>query len=235
MAVIIGSARIDERGKLSGGQAGDQKQTSKPDYKGEVSMQEFYVHSKGWYVLRPKKVEDAVRIARNMEIACNNKCLGYDQYNRLGVIYYGLNTDSNTECDCSSLVRECVNEACKKDPGNFNTESEAGILEASGLFYKREKYVAGMELYTGDVLVTCTKGHTVIVVQGASRTPVNYYPKYTGKTDSIVQALKAVGVDSSMDNRKKIAKKNGISGYKGTAAQNLTMLGLLKRGKLVKA
>lgn len=28
MAIIIGSARIDERGKASGGKAGDQKQTS---------------------------------------------------------------------------------------------------------------------------------------------------------------------------------------------------------------
>ena len=34
MSIIIGSARIDERGKTTGGAAGDQKQTSKPDYKG---------------------------------------------------------------------------------------------------------------------------------------------------------------------------------------------------------
>ena len=36
---IIGSARCDEYGRYSGGSAGDQKQTTKPDYKGEVSMQ----------------------------------------------------------------------------------------------------------------------------------------------------------------------------------------------------
>ena len=45
--VYIGSARIDERGKASGGQAGDQ--TGK-----EVSTQNWYLHSKGWVVLRPK-------------------------------------------------------------------------------------------------------------------------------------------------------------------------------------
>ena len=32
---IIGSARIDERGKATGGKAGDQKQKSTPDYKGD--------------------------------------------------------------------------------------------------------------------------------------------------------------------------------------------------------
>lgn len=31
---IIGSARIDERGKALGGKAGDQKQKTSPDYKG---------------------------------------------------------------------------------------------------------------------------------------------------------------------------------------------------------
>ena len=40
MAIKIGSARSDERGKLSGGAAGDQKQTSNYDEKGEVSIQE---------------------------------------------------------------------------------------------------------------------------------------------------------------------------------------------------
>ena len=42
--IMIGSARINERGKLSGGVAGDQKQVSSAnDTKGEVSMQPFYV------------------------------------------------------------------------------------------------------------------------------------------------------------------------------------------------
>ena len=40
MAVKIGSARIDERGKISGGAAGNQ--TGK-----ELSTQNWYLHSKG--------------------------------------------------------------------------------------------------------------------------------------------------------------------------------------------
>lgn len=63
---------------------------------------------------------------------------------------------------------------------------------------------------------------------------VKYYPKYTGKTVSIVDALKSVGVNSSYDNRAFIAKRNGITNYIGSASQNLRLLELLKQGKLIK-
>lgn len=64
---------------------------------------------------------------------------------------------------------------------------------------------------------------------------VSYYPRYTGTSGSIVTALQSVKVDSSFCYRCKIAAKNGISNYKGTAEQNTTMLKLLKEGKLIKA
>lgn len=240
MTVIIGSARIDENGNATGGKVGDQKQTSKPDYKGEVSLQTFYVASKGWYVLHPKSDAHALKIAEKMLTACNNSNLGYDQTNRLGVITHGVASTVKTECDCSALVRACVKEATGKDPGNFTTANEAAALEATGLFDGRKSYTNGMTLYTGDVLVTKTKGHTVIVVEGASRysAPVDttkYYKKYTGTSGSIVAALNAIGVDSSYSHRAKIAVANGISGYKGTAAQNTQMVKLLKAGKLIQA
>jgi hypothetical protein len=70
---------------------------------------------------------------------------------------------------------------------------------------------------------------------GTKTTPtVNYYPKYTGTSGSIVEGLKSIKVDSSYSNREKIAKANGIKGYKGTATQNTKMLNLLKQGKLKK-
>ena len=75
MSIKVGSARIDERGKISGGKAGDQ--TGK-----ELSIQNFYVHSKGWYIIRPKSIEHAKKIAKAMETACNNKHIGYDQNER---------------------------------------------------------------------------------------------------------------------------------------------------------
>ena len=61
-----------------------------------------------------------------------------------------------------------------------------------------------------------------------------YFPKYSGTTGSIVDALKAVGANSSYSYRVKIAKANGITAYIGSAAQNTQMVKLLKQGKLVK-
>lgn len=56
-----------------------------------------------------------------------------------------------------------------------------------------------------------------------------YYktPEFT-----IVDGLNKIGVDSSYDNRKRIAKKNGIENYKGTAAQNVELFEILCSGKL---
>lgn len=59
-----------------------------------------------------------------------------------------------------------------------------------------------------------------------------YYPRYMGNTNSIVMALQAIGVESGFSYRKKIAIKNQIKKYQGTAKQNVRMLSLLKSGKL---
>ena len=168
MATIIGSARSDERGRYSGGASGDQRQTASQDYKGEVSMQPFYAHPKGWVILRPKSSAIAMKIGANMITACNNRNIGYDQGNRLAIIRDGINSQKPTECDYSSLVRECIKEASGVDPGNFTTSNEATMLLATGLFTRIE-YVHGTPLYVGDVLVTKTKGHTVIVTDGVIR------------------------------------------------------------------
>ena len=164
---IIGSARIDERGKATGGKAGDQKQKSTPDYKGEVSMQNFYVSSKGWYILRAKSPDIAANIALAMTIACNNPNIGYNQARRLDIIKDGTHSAKPTSCDCSSLVRQCVRES-GIEVGNFTTANEASVLVATGQFEKLT-YKTGTTLYLGDILVTKTKGHTVIVTSGATR------------------------------------------------------------------
>lgn len=167
MAIIIGSARIDEHGKATGGKAGDQKQKDTVDYKGEVSMQNFYVSSKGWIILRAISDADALAIGAAMYRACNNPNIGYNQNQRLQIITYGTLTTKPINCDCSSLVRQCVREA-GIEVGNFTTYNEASILMKTGKFQKIE-YKAGTTLYTGDILVTKTKGHTVIVTSGYAR------------------------------------------------------------------
>ena len=165
--MIIGSARIDEHGKATGGKAGDQKQTTTPDTKGEVAMQNFYVSSKGWYILRAKSPEIAENIALAMTIACNNPNIGYNQARRLDIIKDGTHSMKPTSCDCSSLVRQCVRES-GIEVGNFTTANEAQVLVATGQFIMLT-YKTGTQLYLGDILVTCKKGHTVVVTSGTTR------------------------------------------------------------------
>lgn len=168
MSLIVGSARIDENGNLKNGKAGDQ--TGK-----EVSTQAYYTHKKGWYIFRPKSVAHANALATAMKQACDNNKIGYDQNERNGVItqlkkYGSLDKIATaTECDCSSLVRACIIQATGKDVGNITTANEASVLEASGLFEAKKSVTGEGMLYNGDILVTKTKGHTVIVVSGRAR------------------------------------------------------------------
>ena len=166
MAVKIGSARIDENGNARGGKAGDQ--TGK-----EVSTQNWYKHSKGWRVFRAKDPEVAEKIAQDMQWACDNKHIGYDQGQRL-TLYdvakpLGFNckkVTTNCETDCSALVRVCCAYAGISLP-NFRTPTEAKALLDSGAFteMKGSKYTDSSDyLKRGDILVTKTQGHTVVVL-----------------------------------------------------------------------
>lgn len=192
--VIIGSARHDERGKYSGGKAGDQTQKIENGYDmtGEVSTQAFYNHSKGWVILRAKDKNLASGLAFCMAIACVNKNIGYSQSDRGGVIKYGILTEKPCNADCSTLVRACIKQ-CGYDVPNFTTANEVKVLTESGLFEKVEfSSVSG--LYDGDVLVTKTKGHTAIVVAGAlSRSVVEKNP-YKEPTNTVRKGSKGESV-----------------------------------------
>lgn len=166
MAVKIGSARIDENGNAKGGKAGDQ--TGK-----EVSTQAWYKHSKGWRVFRAKNPALAEKIAWDMQSACDNKNIGYDQGQR-NTLYnvakpFGFNckeVNKKCETDCSALVRVCCAYAGIMLP-NFRTTTEPSILLNSGYFTEMngKQYTDSSEyLMRGDILCTKTQGHTVIVL-----------------------------------------------------------------------
>lgn len=232
MKYKIGSARSDENYKTAG-KAGDQRQTSLFDNKGEVSIQDFYVHKYGWFCLIPLSNEIAEKLANSMILACINKNVGYSQPDRYGIIRLGTGSKIPVNCDCSSLVRRCVIEAAGIDPGDFTTENEVEVLMKTGLFEKKE-YEAGMKLNLGAILCSKKKGHTAIVTEGDPRETT--YPKYEGDSESIVDALKAVGEkDTTKKHRAAIASANNIAKYTGSAAQNNKLLQLLKSGKLNKA
>jgi hypothetical protein len=168
--VILGSARSDENGKAHGGKPGDQAGR-------EVSTQKWYKHKLGWRVLRAKDPAAAVKIAKAMRAACDNPRIGYDQYQR-DTLYNAVKdvgfdpgrADKDVETDCSALVRVCCAYAGIM-LGNFTTGNQAAVMLASGKFdeMKGSKYTDEPDyLRTGDVLVTRTKGHTVVVLTDGS-------------------------------------------------------------------
>lgn len=229
MQVIIGSARSDENGKASGGQLGDQKQIIAPDYKGEVSMQTFYVHKLGWRVIRFKSVEHAKKFAVAMERACNNPNIGYDQSGRYAILKVGTYTTTPTECDCSSLVRQCFKEATGIDPGDFNTATEKDKLLQTGLVEVIE-YRDGLTLYTGDILVTKTKGHTAGVTSGATRT-VTVSTAPTKTENSNIEP--AASYDANIAGKYIVAPTVGYLNIRRGAGKDKASIGSLKKGTAV--
>lgn len=178
MSVIIGSARGDEKGHATGGEAGDQKQKQIPDYKGEVSRQEWYPHSKGWTLIRFEDPAVREKIARDMEYACDNPMVGYDQGEneslRKAAEPYGYDISKvKTPCetDCARLVRVCVLYA-GIDCEVFYTGDEAKVLKRTGkcTVTNAKKYTESSDyLVRGDILVTKTKGHTVVVLSNGAK------------------------------------------------------------------
>lgn len=168
MAVKIGSARSSYGNTSPGDQNGGK----------EVSTENWYLHSKGWVVLRALDPEAREKIAVAMERACANDNIGYDQSTR-NTLYnnvkpYGFDpacTTKKVNTDCSALSRVCVNFA-GITVGDYITSSEAATLMATGAF---EKFIddahckSSDRLLRGDILVTKTKGHTVIVLSDGAK------------------------------------------------------------------
>ncbi len=174
MSVKIGSARVDENGRAHGGKAGDQ--TGR-----EVSTQSWYDQKKAkkaWRVFRAKNPEQAEMIAQDMQWACNNAHIGYDQGQR-GTLYdvskpLGFNcakVKTDCETDCSALVRVCCAYAGIMLP-NFRTPTEPAVLLNSGAFeeLRGDMYShSSAYLRRGDILVTSTQGHTVVVLSNGPK------------------------------------------------------------------
>lgn len=59
--------------------------------------------------------------------------------------------------------------------------------------------------------------------------------KSTYKGDSIVDYLNSIKVNSSYNNRVKLARKYGISNYRGTASQNKKLLDIMRNGEVKKS
>ena len=168
MAVRIGSARSSYGNTAPGDQNGGK----------EVSMENWYLHSKGWIVLRAIDPAQRELIAVAMERACDNNDIGYSQPTR-NTLYENVKscgfdparTSKKVNTDCSALVRVCVNFAGIK-AGNFITSGEVRVLMATGAFMQFTDDAhcrSSARLLRGDILVTRTKGHTVAVLSDGAK------------------------------------------------------------------
>ena len=202
---VIGGASIDEHGRAHGGKAGDQ--TGR-----EVGRKSWYKHPKKWFVIRPNDPKDAEVIAATMEAICDNDNIGYDQYQRTTLLKAGMEVGwdvekitRKVECDCSKAVQFCCF-AAGIQAGEWNDGFRTGnmikTLLATGRFTKlaEGKYVnSSANLKRGDILVTQTAGHTVVVLTDGVNIARNLgdRPLMKGASGADVEqlqtALKALG------------------------------------------
>lgn len=232
MSVKIGSARIDENGRASGGMAGDQ--TGR-----EVAEENWYRHPLGWILIRAKTAAMREKLARNMEAACDNPYIGYDQSQNTslwnvvkGYAYDCAKVRTACETDCARLVRVCCWYAGSK-PKDFYTASEVDALKATGDFdiLTADKYTkTSSNLMRGDILVTKTKGHTVIVLSNGEN--VKAVPENQAGSVTTVQAKAAArSFDRIHAGTYKTKTAMNIRNNAGTAAKKL---GVLPAGTEVK-
>lgn len=181
MSVRFAHASISENGTIRG-KAGDQNGK-------EVCIRNWYKHSKGWVLIRCKDPKMRPYIAEAGERAAKNDNIGYDQIENQTLWedvekkgFDPAKADEPTETDCARLVRVCCQYACEQvgngeDIPDFYTATEATVLRRTGLFeiLTSSKYTTKPDyLQRGDILVTKTKGHTVIVLDDgdkAEKTP----------------------------------------------------------------
>ena len=165
----VGAARIAENGTVNG-KRGDQTGN-------EVSIKPAYMHRNGWQIIRAKDVNIANDLAWLMKVACMSDEVGYSQSDRYYIFFTGIQKNVPTNCDCSSLVAWCVQQAGIKnfEVNGFYTGNEISRLVGTGQF---DVFPCNSisDMYTGDILVDA-KGtaHTEIVTDGKTRLSGNYF------------------------------------------------------------
>ena len=172
MAVLIGGASINEFGQKEGGKPGDQN-------KKEVYIQDWYLHSKGWVIIRAKNVRVRAKMADDMKWACQNDMIGYSFWEHCYTLYdevkkYGFDCSKvkiPCETNCAKLVRICALYAGVK-VDDFYTGDEVAAFARTGQFEiitDPELCSTDSFLRRGDILCTCTTGHTCIVLSDGDK------------------------------------------------------------------
>lgn len=211
MTVYIVAARIDERGKISGGAAGDST--------GREVCRQTLASSGAWSrVLRPPSNGSAIAAAALAAAANDN--IGYDQRQRMTLYYaardvgFDLSRVGPCECDCSSLVAVCCIAAGFSVNPSMYTGNERAALTGAGF---ADIAYSSASLRIGDVL--WRNGHTAIVVDGGASAQ---HPGNSGtsrpllEVDGVIgpatiralQAALSTPVDGVVSNQRAKYKKN---------------------------
>lgn len=135
--------------------------------------------------------------------------------------------------DYFGIIRQTKPTAVLIETLFIDTASDLGMINNTAGQQKCGEAIAkAVAEVRGAKLKTTTTSTGTTTTKKPTTVSCQYFKKYTGKSSSIVDALVAVGVNSTFANRKKIASANGITSYIGTATQNIKLLNLLKQGKL---
>lgn len=153
----------------------------------------------------------------------------------------GLNERTWTKCGKFDIYIDYTQSVQQSKPSvsSSNTNTSGSIvdyLKSKGIdsSYSNRKKLAAQYNISNYQGTAAQNTKLLNLMKAGVKVKTQYYKRYVGKSGSIAEALKAVGVDGSYAYRKKIAQKNGIANYRGTAAQNTRMLNLLKQGSLIK-
>ena len=212
MKILMAHARSNEEGKTTGGKAGDQ--TGR-----EVVIDEFTEHSWQW-IYRPKDVKRAEYIASNAEICAKNDNIGYDHPDRYSMYllakaakydFTKINKPCNT--DCSQLTSTLMNGSGVPVSPYMVTANMRDEMRKFTQYFDEIPYTNKNQLQRGDALLTVSKGHVVIIVQGASEDPQPaVIPQWVGE----VYGKLLVDVKTAPD-----AKSLNLKLYPHLAAGNL--------------
>lgn len=166
--IKCGWASIDERGKISGGRAGDQNGK-------EVKTGSWYYFGQT-VVIRWKDRTKANKYANIIMAFCRNPNIGYDQLSRTALYHYLEWREWETsavlrpvETDCSETVVCGVNVTMGKAllSSALYTGNLAAGLMATGLFqkYTGSKYCkSDSYLMTGDIIIK-PNGHVISALE----------------------------------------------------------------------
>lgn len=185
-----------------------------------------------------------------IEGACGTSKLARDYHNHFGMkcgkSWKGASVNMKTKEEYTTGTLTDIRDNFRAYPDdesgiegyyNFISSSRYANLRDAKSFRQFAEYLkqdgyATSSSYVNTLCNTVTKYNLTRYDEQNAHT--DYLPKYDGKSDSIVEALNALGIDSSADYRRAIYNANFTDTYTKSAKQNTAMLVLLKQGILIR-